>query len=546
MANQDMASPKITNDVDTPRLNKSGNRRGMRNLQKMDVQGSVGRSGNKPPDEVRILLTEAGSTGLKTMGGPFGFISEAYIQDYSWPNVSALYTRLRRSDPEMLMIGSAFSAWSRNIGLLVDLPDKATDVEKKYQDFLYQVFDDMEGGFSQLVETMARRVPFDGWFVWEAVPGLRDPKWVPPPSKDVSGVVWPDEWRSSYNDGYIGFRRLSPRDTSTFNGWIFDANKRARAMIQQDFPNQSITLPLNRCLHMVYGDSNNPEGASPLEGIARLERLKYGYEVVMGIGSEHVAGYLNVKKTNTGSLSPEDKENVATAARNILTAQEGNYALWPYGMDGEVKDTSFAAAAAVLETIKYYSVTKLAVYMMQFISFNIFTRTGALASATDSSQIAVLTFNSMMDGFASQLDNQLGQRLYEWNKDSFPGLERRPRLRFKHIDKEPELVQMGQFFRSMDGILQLGEDDMKAIRDKTGFLPKGLPTKPITPVATAANAFPRTNPKGTNPQPGAGNATEPPPASAIMSVEEAITRLEILAKEEDSDVYRMFIDEQTS
>jgi len=493
----------------------------------------------KPPDQVRILLNEAGTTGLKTYGG---FVSESYISDYSWPSVSSLYSRLRRSDPEMLMISTAFSAWARSIGLVVDLPDDPSDVEKKYRDFIYEVFDDVEGGFSNLVETMVRRVPFDGFYIWEAVPGLRNPEWSPPPSTDIGGITWPDPWRSEYDDGLIGLRRLSPRDTSTFAGWIFDGNKRARAYRQQDFPNPVVDIPLNRCLHMVYGDSNNPEGMSPLEGVARLERLKYGYEVVMGIGSEHVAGFLNVQKTNVGSLSSEDKDNVAKAARAILSAQEGNYALWPYGMEGKVMDITFAAAASILETIKYYAVTKLAVYMMQFISYNIFTRTGALASATDSSQIAVFTFNSMMDGFASQLDDQIGSKLYEWNKDSFPGLERRPHIRFKHVEKSVDLMQMGQFFSALNGILPLGEDDYKAIRVKSGFMPRNLPNQEDAVIGNQNSDGVKPEPdatKSNNEPVGEGDAEDTNPV-----VENAIARLQNLAKKHDPEVYKMFQKEE--
>jgi hypothetical protein len=511
MAHKNARSQKFLNDKNTP--------------SEMAKSSKV-----KPPTEVRILLNESGTTGLKTYGG---FVAESYIQDYSWPTVSSLYNRLRRSDPEMLMIGTAFSAWARSIGLIVDLPDKPSDAEKKYRDFVYEVFDDIEGGFSSLVETMVRRVPFDGFYVWEAVPGLRDPKWIPPPSNDVDGLTWPDMWRSEYDDGLIGFRRFSPRDTSTFAGWIFDGNKRARGYRQQDFPKSAVDIPLSRCLHMVYGDSNNPEGMSPLEGVARLERLKYGYEVVMGIGSEHVAGYLNVQKTNTGTLSDTDKDNVAKAARAILSAQEGNYALWPFGMEGQVKDISFAAAASILETIKYYAVTKLAVYMMQFISYNIFTRTGALASATDSSQIAVFTFNSMMDGFAAQLDDQVGSKLYEWNKGAFPGLDRRPHIRFKHVEKNVDLIQMGQFFRSMDGILPLGEEDYKAIRQKSGFMPRNLPNVEEMPPEPQVNNTPE---PGTNPTKPSGDQ---PPATN-PAVEAAISRLQNLAQKYDPEVYKMF------
>ena len=487
----------------------------------------------KEETQVRIIMNEMGTSGLKAMQG---FVNEAYLTQYAWPSVSSTFARIRRSCPEVLMMGGAFSAWGRNSSIVLDLPDHPSDAEKRYHEFNYEVYDDIDGGSSQLIDTMVTRTPFDGFFVWEVVPGIRNPEWVPPPFKDADGKKWPDNWRSQYKDGMIGIRRFAPRDTSTFAGWEFDGNKRAIGYIQSDYPNPSITLPLMpnpgnpfACLHLTFGDANNPEGKSPLEAIARLETLKRGYETVMGIGSEHVAGHLKVQKTTAGALSTTDKQNVADAARAILAAQEGNYALWPYGLEGQVVDIPFAAAAAILETIKYYSVEILAVYMMQFIAYNIFTRTGALSSATDSSQIAVFTFNAMLDGFAAQLDAQIGRRLFQANKDSFPGLERRPKIRFKHVEKNVALSEMGVFFAQLNGILPLGDEDYRAIRERSGFLPKNLPEIVNQPT------------RSTDPL----NAVVPqkpnePAEETEDETDAAMMRLEQLAKKHDPDLYAMF------
>jgi hypothetical protein len=87
-----------------------------------------------------------------------------------------------------------------------------------------------------------------------------------------------------------------------------------------------------------------------------MERIKYGLEVVQGIGFEHAAGYLNVTAEKT--LTDSDKANIKAAARAIMTAQEGNYAAWPQGITGELTDVNFQAAAALLEAIRYYGLLK--------------------------------------------------------------------------------------------------------------------------------------------------------------------------------------------
>jgi hypothetical protein len=420
----------------------------------------------KRPVETRIVINQAeqGTSGLKAYSG---FITEAYNAALYYPTVTTLYNRIWRSMPEMAMVRNAFTAWGRNVNVEIDLPDEPSDDDKKYQDFVYEVFDDLEGGKTKFLETIVSRAPFFGWTWFNAPACVRDPKWTPPDAGD--------EWRSQYDDGLIGFRRLAFRDPSTFFGWDFDDKKRLKGMKQMDFPEPQVTIPLSESLHITYGDTNNPEGLPGLEPVWRLERIKFGLEVVYGIGMEHAAGYLNVQKTQTGDLSSADKANVADAAKAILSAQEGNYAAWPYGMEGEVKDIPFTAAPALLEGIKHYSILALSTFMMQFIALNTQTSSGSYAAADDSSQLAVFTFNSMLDGFAAQMDAQIGRRLYEWNKDSFKGVTQRPKLRFTHIDKSVPLGEIGSFLQQTKDILVLGDDDIKMIRKRSGFLSPSIP-----------------------------------------------------------------------
>jgi len=428
--------------------------------------------------QVRIVFNEAGTSGLKEQQG---FVYEAYHTHLYWPNVHPTYHRLRTSMPEIVAIRQAFTAWARRVSPIVELPDNPTDDDKRCQEFILSDFENMEGGFGRLIDEMVNHVPFNGWGWWEAVPGRRLEAWRPPDADDT--------WRSEEDDGLIGMRRLAWRDASTFDGWEFTPKKKLIGMNQHDYPNQPVMLPLDKSLHITYGGSNNPEGNSPMQAVWRLERIKYGLEVIQGIGFEHSAGYLDVRKIEKGDLSLEAKGLVKDAARAILTAQEGNYALWPFGIEGDVKDINFAAAGSLLEAIKYYGILTLSVYVMQWIALNTMTGTGSYASAQDSTEMSVSVYNGMLDGFAQQYSDQIGRRLYQWNKYAFPNITKRPKIRFSHVDKAFALDTLGAFWRQIDGILPLGEEDYKAFRDKAGFLPKTLPNAPIQrPVGNEARA----------------------------------------------------------
>lgn len=414
--------------------------------------------------EVRIIINEASEIGSSGIKANHGFISEAYNHQLYWPNVAPIYHRIRTSTPEIVMVVRAFSTWGRNITPVVELPKDPTDDDKRYRDFIYSDFENMEGGFGDFMETLVSRVPFDGWFWWDAVPALRDPRWEPPDSQD--------NWRSEADDGLIGLRRLAPRDPNSFVKWEMNEKKRMTGMWQKDYPLPEIFLPLNHGLHITFGDAHNPEGNSPLQSVWRLERIKFGLEVIQGIGYEHAAGHLSVQRVQQGTISDADRSNIRDAARAILTAQEGNYAIWPFNYKGEVMDIPFQAGSSILEAIKHYSILMLSVYMMQTIALNTLTNTGALASQVDSTQLAIFTFNNMIDGFAQQYNDQIGKRLFMWNKDQFPNITKRPKVKFSHVENNVALSAMGSFIQQMEGIIPLTQEDILAIRKRSGFLPE--------------------------------------------------------------------------
>ena len=430
------------------------------------------KSSPRPRPKIGIRFVEAGSEGIKEYSG---FITEAYNAQLYWPTVQPLYSRIRRSMPEIVMIRNIFTSWARHVRPVVELPDDPTQDDQDYQTFIESDFENMEGGFSKFVDTMVNQVPFMGWGWWEVVLGIRDPLWTPPQG---------DEWRSEEDDGLIGIRRIAWRDSSTFNGWHMPPpKKKLLGMYQQDWPNQPILLPLKNSLHLTFGDPNNPEGLTPLEGIWRKERMKYGYEVIHGIGAEHAAGHLSVKKTGEGVISTTDMESIEKTAENLLSAQEGNFAYWPFGIEGEVLDIHFQAAGSILDIIKHLSIEVLSMYSQQWIALNTLTNTGAQASQVDSTDSGIFFFNSMMDGFADQYDQQVGKRLWELNKREFPNITRRPKIKFSNIDRSIALNDLANFFRTLDGILPMTDDDYKELRRRSGFLPVNVDTTQLAKAA---------------------------------------------------------------
>lgn len=471
-------------------------------------------AGVQPPSN---SYEELGTPGHEAQGG---FVAKAYLADLYWPTVFPLYNRLRRSDPEISIVREIFATVGASITIEFDLPETPSDDDKRFQQFGNEVLDDLQGGIARWRDAYVNYVPFMGWAWWDAVPGLRVTGWRPPDPDD--------EWRSQYNDGLIGLRRLAFRDHSSFDSWdLTKKTGRLKGMWQNDPPNDRKLLPLGRSLHIVYGDVDNPEGLTPLEAVHRLERIKYGLEVIQGIGYEHAAGYLSVTKTLQGDLTTADKGNIKEAARRILTAQEGNYAAWPYGFTGDVMDVSFSAAGSILSAIQHYSMLKLALFNMQWVAMSTISATGSYAALSDSTALWLLAFNNMLAGAVGQMDEQLGNRLLEMNKGSFPGITTRPKLKASKVAKLINLPELSTFFAALKGLLPLGDDDYLEFRKQSGFLPETLPTaetsNPDKAPATDPNAPPAADPNAdpAKPAPNANPGTKPAAPAANPAVPSA-------------------------
>jgi hypothetical protein len=431
---------------------------------------------------MEINYTEQGSPGGLDQFS--GFVAKAYNAELYWPNVFPLYNRLRRSDPEVAVVRGVFSTVAAGVRIRWELPSNPSDDDKKFVEFGEQVLDDLEGGIERWRDTLISQAPFMGWAWWEAVPGLRQTGWTPPDD---------DPWRSKYNDGLIGFRRLGFRDHSSFQQWDLNPKGRLLGMWQQDPPHARVRLPLEQSVHVAFGDADNPEGLSPLESLWRLERIKYGLEVVQGIGYEHAAGHLSVNKTEKGELTAADKTNIRAAARAILSAQEGNYAAWPYGFTGQVMDVPFGSAGSILDAIRHYAMLKMALYNMQWVAMSTLSDSGSYAALKDSSALWLMAFNAMMTGFVGQFDTQFGARLYEMNKAAFPGVTVRPKLVATKAEKVYDLPELAAFMQAMQGLMPLGEDDLLEVRRRSGFLPESMPTNPVTTPTAQSTSAPTPN-----------------------------------------------------
>jgi hypothetical protein len=170
------------------------------------------------------------------------------------------------------VIGAALRAWESLVlsaGYRVDPANDSAEAAE-IAEFCQSCLDDMDGSMAEtLSEVFSYRVY--GFSLLEFV------------YKRRQGASADPARDSAYDDGRIGWRRWSPRAQETIVRWEFRDGDPVAA-VQQLPDGPQVTIPLDRCLHVVARRrKNNPEGISLLRNafepyyyakhIARIEAI---------------------------------------------------------------------------------------------------------------------------------------------------------------------------------------------------------------------------------------------------------------------------------
>jgi hypothetical protein len=176
-------------------------------------------------------------------------------------------------------------------------------------EFLEECMDDMSHTFSDfLSETLTMLVY--GWAYFEQVHKIRKG----PAKKDA-------RYRSKYNDGRIGWRKLAIRSQSTLDSWEFDEDGGIKGMWQVSPPSYGrVFIPIEKgLLFRTQTNQGNPEGRSILRNAFRPWFFKKKLEEVEAIGIERDLSGLPVLEVPPEIMSPN-----ASAADKALRANLEN------------------------------------------------------------------------------------------------------------------------------------------------------------------------------------------------------------------------------
>lgn len=210
------------------------------------------------------LTVSLGTTGLKRYGG---YVSEEWMPQLRGQLGTKVYTEMRDNDSitgALLYVIKSLIAQTKFYASPSD-PSNPGAVEAA--EFLDTCILDMDHTWQDFMSEICSMLPF-GWAYFEKIFKYRN------------GVKGNLENRSRYNDGKLGWRKISLRGQDSLLKWEIDAQGEILGMWQQTLPDfASVFLPIEKCLlFRTTAERNNPEGRSILRNAYRawyfLKRLQ--------------------------------------------------------------------------------------------------------------------------------------------------------------------------------------------------------------------------------------------------------------------------------
>jgi hypothetical protein len=242
---------------------------------------------------------EAGITGLQRSGG---HVHEEFLPQLSGHRAIKIYREMRDNDATVGAILYAIDKLLRGVTWRVEPFSKSTK-DQETAAFVHECMNDMEVSWTDFISEVLSFLVY-GWSFHEVVYKVRR---------------GPDEsngrYRSKYDDGKVGWRKMPIRSQDTLQEWFFKPNGDILGMRQSAPPDyQRRDIPMKRALlFRTSVTKNNPEGRSVLRNAYRSWHFKKRIEEIEAIGIERdLAGFPVVY------VDPSIMQSTATAEQKAV------------------------------------------------------------------------------------------------------------------------------------------------------------------------------------------------------------------------------------
>jgi hypothetical protein len=340
--------------------------------------------------------------------------------------------------------------------------------------FLEEVMQDMSHTWQDLVSEVVSMLWY-GWSYFEIILKLR------------SGQTGPfdDGVSSKFDDGRIGFRKISIRAQETLDGWEFDAEGGIKGMWQSAAPDYNrVFIPIEKAiLFRTETTKNNPLGRSLLRNAYRSWSFLKRLEEIEGIGMERDLVGIPIVKMPMSHLSTN-----ATPAQKALVNQffeliqqirrnEHEGIVFPSDVDEEGNKTGFDISLLstggerqldISGSIRRHQLDIATTLLTQF-SFLGTDKTGSFALSSDQTNNFAFSIGSILDNVEETFHRFGVSRLMRFN-----GAPQEMIPRWKHGDLEKDdLVRFADSLSKLSaaGIVSVDQNLEDFARERLG-LPK--------------------------------------------------------------------------
>lgn len=236
-----------------------------------------------------MLMVEVGDSGLNRWGGSIG---EEFLPQLRGARAVKTFNEMRRNDDSIGPMLRIVTLYCRNVPLHfrpADAEDGDAEYAEEIASFVESCFDDMSCSFDQFFTDILSML-WAGFAPLEIVYKTRRGVTSDPPSK--------------FDDGMIGWRKMSLRGQETVIEWIFDDNGGLKGLKQQTQSGKVIEIPIEKLLlFRVETEKNNPEGISLLRNAYRPWFFKKRFEELLAIGVERDLAGLPVARIPADYMS---------------------------------------------------------------------------------------------------------------------------------------------------------------------------------------------------------------------------------------------------
>jgi hypothetical protein len=243
---------------------------------------------------------ELGRTGLRRFSL---FVLDDFLQELqSSTKAVQIFREMADNDSTIGAMLFAVKMFCRSVDwYTVPASQSAEDLEA--QKFLDECMNDMELPWIDVINEALTFLTY-GWALSEVTYKQRLGLEQKDPSK-----------HSKYNDGRVGWRKISLRSQTSLFGWIFaeDGTGDIVAMRQLSPPDfKLIDIPLSKCLlFRTETTKNNPEGRSILRNAVRAWKFRQNIEIIEGIGVERDLAGLPIVKIPSKLITGQDADSIA-------------------------------------------------------------------------------------------------------------------------------------------------------------------------------------------------------------------------------------------